>query len=69
MGARALWSLMRKRKHGPLCHICGRRSAKYYYSRRLSQELGISQWQGVYLCPECYEQLERKATGSDKHGR
>jgi len=63
---------MRRRQKDNRCHICGRRSAKYYYSAELAKVLGISQWQGVYLCPECYEELGQKAKGgvrSLKNGR
>jgi len=52
---------MRKQKQDNPCHNCGRHSAKYYYSAELAKVLGISQWQGVYLCPGCYEELEQKA--------
>ena len=52
---------MPKQKRSNLCHMKCNRRGRYYYSRRLAQELGLDPWTGVYLCDECFEELEHKA--------
>lgn len=43
-----------KRKCG-----CGK-DGTYWYSRELCECLGVDLWTGIFLCDECYEEIEEK---------